>query len=122
IQNTLVAKDSVKLTTTPGDTLVYEDNPLYGLMFHKEVGSSYAMMGQEVTLSAFPIFFSLTNRLSNDVNYRWSANTGDPQSGSSVTYRIQDGAPGSSRIYLESSHASKYSQSSRKNFLIEFNK
>ncbi|MEX2013877.1 MAG: hypothetical protein WD896_00800, partial [Parcubacteria group bacterium] len=53
-----IASASLTLASSPPSLAIYENNPLYGFMFHKEVGGVYELQGEEVTFTAFPFFFS----------------------------------------------------------------
>ncbi len=52
-------------------TLLYENNPLYGIIFNKALRNDYAVKGRDVEISAFPYFFSTPSR-SSDLQYEWS--------------------------------------------------
>ncbi len=53
----VLAKGSVYVVPRLPALAVYENSPLYGLMFHKEI-SEYDMQNPEVVLAAFPLFFT----------------------------------------------------------------
>lgn len=119
-KNTLLASQTLEITPLSPTLLVYEDSPLYGILFHKEVGSGYAIKSQEVTFTAFPLFFSTSNRLNSLIQYTWNTNAGDTEKNNSVTYRVPDGASGSSQVTVRAEHKSNLIQFASKSFLVEF--
>ena len=121
-QKTVLASASVFVIPTPPVLAVYENNPLYGFMFHKEMAGEYKLQEKEVTFTAFPLFFSALNRIDNSVEYEWRTNVGDAENKNSVTYRAPDDATGASQIQVSASNKEKILQSSNKSFLIEFGK
>lgn len=121
-QGTTLASASVTITPISPTLAIYENNPLYGFMFHKETGDTYKLQEKEITFTAFPFFFSALNRLDGAINYEWRTNAGEAETKNSVTYRIPDNTTGSSQISVSSSNKDKIMQSSDKSFLIQFGK
>ena len=121
-QKTVLASASIFVTPTPSVLAVYENNPLYGFMFHKEIVKEHKPQDKEITFTAFPLFFSALNRIDNSVEYEWRTNVGDRENKNSVTYRAPDDAVGASQIQVSVSNKEKILQSSNKSFLIEFGK
>lgn len=116
----ILASETFTLTPTAPSLLVYEDNPLYGVIFHREASTGYSLIGQEVTFTAFPLFYSIRDRFDPGVNYLWRTNTGDSETRNSVTYRTPEGVSGSSQVTLSADHKDYIIQSARKSFLVEF--
>jgi hypothetical protein len=99
---------------------VYENNPLYGVLFHREVGEAYTMREREITFSAFPMFFTRNSRTSGIVNFSWRTNQGELSTRNSSTYRAPEGASGSSRVTVKAENPDRIIQSSSKSFLVRF--
>lgn len=116
----VVASASIKVSPNSPSLLVYEDNPLYGFMFHKEVKGAYQMKEKEATFAAFPFFFGIQDRAESAVEYGWRANAGETEARSSVTYRAPDDASGSAEVSVSATHKEKITQDARKSFLIQF--
>jgi hypothetical protein len=116
----ILASRMFQLAPIPQELLVYENNPLLGFLFNKEVGGRYDIMSQEVTFAAFPLFFSTSNPLNSLIQYTWNTSTGDTEKNNSVTYRVPEGASGSSQVTLRAQHQSNIIQSGTKSFLVEF--
>lgn len=114
------AESSVLITPVAPTLSVYENHPLYGFMFHKEVGSAFDLQSREVTLTTFPLFFSTQSRSDKSIQYGWSSNESGGESSNSITFRTPDNVSGTSRVSAEATHMDKISQSSDKTFLIEF--
>ena len=116
----VLASSSISVTPIVPTLAVYENNPLYGFMFHKAVGENYRLKENELTLSAFPYFFNADTRLSNNLTYEWRTNTGGLGIRNSVTYRAPDNASGSSQVSLRVSNKNYITQNVEKGFLVEF--
>ena len=116
----VLAKGSVYVVPRLPALAVYENSPLYGLMFHKEI-SEYDMQNPEVVLAAFPLFFSATDRFDPAVEYEWLSNSGSKNRESSVTYRVPEGGSGSSQVTLKAKSLQNIMQSATKSLLLKFN-
>jgi len=122
-QDTVLASASVTVTPISPILTIYENNPLYGFMFHRETSGAHELEGKEVTFTAFPLFFSVSNRTDNRVNYEWRTNIGgEAETKNSVTYRTPDNVAGTSQVEVGASHKDSILQSSSKSFLIKFEK
>lgn len=119
-QKTVLASASTKITPLTPSLYIYENNPLYGFKFNKEVGNTYKLEGKEVTFTAFPFFFSVFDRTDDVLKYEWGTNVGGTDTGSSVTYRTPDDAKGASSIRARVSNTYQVTQFANKNFLIQY--
>ena len=116
----LLASASVSVTPIPPTLVVYENNPLYGLMFHRETTGVHELQGREITFTAFPFFFSILDRRDNTVGYEWQTNVEGVETRNSVTYRTPDNVSGSSPVSVRASNKDKIMQSANQSFLIQF--
>jgi hypothetical protein len=121
-ENAVLASASVFVAPESPVLDVYENNPLYGLMFHRSVNEEYQFQDQETTFTAFPVFFSVLNREDKTINYKWRTNANDIENKNSVTYRAPDNVTGASQIQVNASNKEKILQSGGKSFLIQFGK
>ncbi|MDP3874996.1 MAG: hypothetical protein Q8Q22_00535, partial [bacterium] len=122
-QDVVLASASVTVAPISPTLTIYENNPLYGFMFHRETSETFILQEKEVTFTAFPLFFSASNRSDNRVNYEWRTNIGgEAETKNSVTYRAPDDTAGSSQIQVRASSKDKILQSSNKSFFIQFGK
>lgn len=118
----ILAENSLNITPTNPFVIIYENNPLYGFMFHQEVGSTYKLEDAEITFGAFPLFFDTPNQASPSLVYKWSTNAGETQDGSRVTYRTPEQGSGSSSVSIGVSMPEKIMASVSKTFLVQFGK
>lgn len=116
----ILAKNEVTLRPQNPLVVVYENNPLYGFMFHQEVGDTYRLEDAEVTFGAFPFFFDVPAQRKSTLTYKWSTNAGETQDGSSVTYRTPEAGAGSSSVTLNIVAPEKIMSSVEKTFLVQF--
>ncbi len=116
----ILATNSVFVEPRAPLVVVYENNPLYGFMFHRAVEDSYKLEKEEVSFTAFPIFFSVSGRASASVGYRWTSNAGGTDVNNSVTYRSPTEGSGSARITVRAESRDTLLQSATKNLLIQF--
>lgn len=119
-QGEILATASTNVAPITPTLTVYENNPLYGFMFHRETSGAHQLQDKEVTFAAFPFFFDTIDRTSETMNYEWRTNARDTQTGGMVTYRTPDNASGSSEIQVHASNINKILQNSSKTFLVEF--
>ena len=119
-QDEVLASAFVTVVPTSPILAIYENNPLYGFMFHRETNGTYELREKEVTFSAFPFFFSALSRADSGLSYEWRTNVGEAETRNSVTYRSPDDASGSSQVSMRVSNKDKIMQSFNKSFLIEF--
>ncbi len=115
----VLAESSVSVTAIEPVLLVYEKNPLYGYMFHRQVDKAYKLNKGEVTLSAFPLYAGSTERETPTFSYKWRAGEG-VSSGSSVTYRAPEGAEGYAQVNLSFSDEGRVMREISRDFLIQF--
>src|SRR3989344_6783398 len=107
-QDTVLARASVTLTPISPILAIYENNPLYGFMFHRETSEVHELEDKEVTFTAFPLFFSASNRTDNVINYEWRTNIGgEAETKNSVTYRTPDNVACTSQVEAGGPHKNK---------------
>ncbi len=118
----ILAKNQMTLIPQNPLIMVYENNPLYGFMFHQEVGGNYLLEEAEITFGAFPFFFDTPSQRSSNLVYKWSTNAGESQDGPSVTYRTPEEGSGSSSVSVSVSAPEKIMGAVGKTFLVQFGK
>jgi hypothetical protein len=116
-----LASSVVVLTPREPALLAYENHPLYGILFNNEVSGTYIMKGSEITLTGFPLFFSVKSIADQNLTYKWQT-SGSADNQNSVTYRVPEGTSGSSLINASIAHKSNVLQVAQKKFLIQFGK
>ena len=109
----LKGKSGVTLNPENPLALLYEDNPLLGVLFNRELGSEYPLRNNEVRINAYPYFFSTTNKNAM-VNYAWGLNTsplGDlPSTQNTLTLTRNTSDSGQSVVFLYIGNDSKILQ------------
>ena len=119
---TLAVKKEVVLEPVQPKVLVYENNPLYGILAQKSLANNYTLVGNEITISAIPYFFSATERTGSDMQYRWSLNNRDLglQDNADITLRSETGKGGGSRVSLEVKNAATALQYTNNDFSVSY--
>lgn len=115
----LTSMSSTFIPTSP-NLVIYENNPLYGFMFHREMSGTRQLEEREITFTAFPFFFSASNRMDDALGYEWRTNTGGVETKNSVTYRTPEDAAGVSRVSIRAFNQDKIMQDTNKSFLVQF--
>jgi len=81
-------------TSTP-KIIFYENSPVYGTLLSSALTASFPLTKQEVTLVAYPYFFSGKNRNNSLLIYEWTINNSpvspSPSSKSSIVLRAPGG-------------------------------
>ena len=67
----------VPLAPIQPNVLVYEDNPLYGVLFNEALPASFNLGNNEITLAAYPYNFGFKWRTDPNTEYTWSMNGAD---------------------------------------------
>ena len=119
-EDKVLASASHTFIPTSPNLAVYENNPLYGFMFHKEMTGTHRLEGREVTFTAFPFFFSASNRVEDILGYDWRTNIGGTETRNSVTYRTPENVAGTSQVSVKASNRDRIMQSAEKSFMVQF--
>lgn len=118
----LSAKKSLTINPATPQVLVYENHPLYGFLYNREVGSSYTLGVTEVSFLASPYYFSTENK-GLDLDFSWLMN-GRPVEYSGlrneIVLRKEDAVTGSSNVSVTVNNKSRLLQSNRKGFVVSF--
>lgn len=119
-RDTIVGTASANLAATDPQVLVYENSPLYGLLFNRETGNGLTLTDKEVTFSAIPYFYSGSSKHVPALSYTWTTNGADPQTGDHITYRAPDSTAGNSNVAITVTNTNTILQSAQKAFLVQF--
>ena len=96
----LVGGASFSFTAKEPLVRIYENDPLFGILFDKALSSSYEISGAEDTLFAAPFSFPLTN---GAPTLEWFLNGTTAQTGNSITLRPTGSGQGSASLSLVAS-------------------
>jgi len=100
-------------------TLIYENNPLLGVVFEKSVTGAYDLVEREVKLEAYPLFFSVNSRFSDDLSYEWRVTGDDSSTDSNITLRRGEGS-GSASVSVAVKNLIHILQSGRRSLTVKF--
>lgn len=115
-----VAQSYINVAPTSSGLLVYEKNPLFGFLFNREVSGVYQVGEQEISFSAFPLYFSTKDKDDSNLLYSWRSSSSQDDSGSTVTYRIPDGAKGQAAVSVKATNSSTLRQTVEKKMTLQF--
>jgi len=118
--NSVVATKNLSFIPKKQSILIYENNPLYGLLFNKEINGLFSTTEKEFSFAAFPLFFSTTKKDSGNITYAWLLNGINSGSQSIITYRAPDNSPVSSNITLNVVSPLMVLQNVSRNFVAQF--
>ena len=116
----VLASASTNVLPVDQQILIYENSPLYGVLFHREVGSEYPIREGEITLEAIPLFFGVERRVDDLLSLSWRASGAASESGVRAVYRAPTGSSGSSVVEMSASHSWFIMQSASRNLRLRF--
>jgi hypothetical protein len=102
------------ITPTAPQSVLYENSPLYGIIFNRSLSNGFTLTNNEVSLITEPFFFSTDDNGNPDVGYEWdlnnnpiSTNTGE----NALTLRTPSGSSGVSELAIKTVSPDRVSQS-----------
>jgi hypothetical protein len=100
-------------------TLIYEDNPLNGIVYEKAITGSIPLSKKEVRLKAVPLFFSKDGNIS----FEWLMNNNfiNENFGDTIILRSEDDQSGTANIIINAENLNTRLQNDRNSFNIIFN-
>jgi hypothetical protein len=117
----LIGRKYITVSPNVPLVLVYENNPLQGFLFNSEVSNNYILNKSELTLGAFPYYFTADTKDDYGLSYKWQSSGSRVSQGTSQkTFRIPEGVSGKSLIYTEINNKEKIGQGANKDFLVQF--
>ncbi|MBU6430848.1 MAG: hypothetical protein KGJ58_01010 [Patescibacteria group bacterium] len=117
------ASGSITLEAIEPKTVIYEDNPLYGIIYEKAVAGDFKLNGNEITLTATPYFFSNNAVDDKKIKYGWNMNgqnIGGGKGGRRITFRNVDAAKGSTAISVDLQNEESDLQSARTDAMLNY--
>lgn len=102
---------------------LYENSPLYGLLYNNELADRVNLTNEEVTISAEPYFFSVGSTASSLLGYSWTLNgasVSDFANKSSITLRRTESSAGSAEIGVSLTNSAKLLQGADKTLIIRY--
>lgn len=115
-----------RLTVVPfePEVLLYENNPLYGIMFEKALVGDFLIEREEMEISAVPYHFSAEERNNPNLEYKWLLNDQKIDTFSnrdSLTFRKVDDSTGRANVSISTNHLQNILQASDTRFSIILN-
>lgn len=106
------------------EIILYENDPLLGVRFERELTNAVFLRSQELRVVAFPYFFDTRFRDATDIDYEWRINNGQPSSSAGavdgmLTLR-NEGGSGRTNISVTATHVLRVFQQASRRFSIEF--
>ena len=118
----LAGSASITIQTQAPQLVLYEDNPLFGLMYHQALGSSQNAPESETSFAAVPYFAEAASPNDASLAYQWSVNgspvSTDPSDPSEIT--ISASSSGEAQIQLSVSKPSDPFFSASGSWLVGF--
>lgn len=112
-----------EITIMPSKSIVavYENSPLYGVLYNKALGDTFLMGDKETSFTAVPYYFSGGLEAQN-LEFNWSVN-GAPAGNKysdTITLRNEQGSSGQSPLRLQVINSANSFQNSLKNISVLF--
>ena len=114
---------SIRIPSTEPILTVYEDHPLFGLLYHSALGTQTFIPETEMTFVAVPYFAQATSPNDPRLEYAWRVNgkaiPADSTKPSEVTINSNN-TPGTALLSLELTHVSNFFMDSSGSWSISF--
>lgn len=114
----------LKIYNDKNQIIFYENNPIYGLMTNKALNKDLFLSTNEISISAIPFFFSVSEAKSIDLNYLWSINGSrieNQEFKDTLTTRIEKAGFGTANINLKIENLKNTLQNTEQNLLLKYN-
>lgn len=103
--------------------MVYQDHPLFGIMYYQALGSKNAIPDTEMTFAATPLFAQAVSANDPHLIYDWKVNDStipvDKKNPSEITIN-SDKSNGDATMSLETTHSSNYFMDSKGSWALTF--
>jgi len=119
LNDNIKAERSIRITPTAPTMHLYQNDPLLGVLFNTALTQTFKLSDEEVSIKAFPYFFTVGNR---DIpRYEWRINNRiiSNEQDSDVTLRKQ-GNSGQTSLSLKVENENQYLESAARSINIEF--
>ncbi len=105
--NLMLAQASVDIEPVASRIILYENHPLYGVLFNHALTDSLALEGDEVSLAAVPFYFEAGSRQSPLLSYEWQANYAalPSETKPNIVLRRTGAAAGDAALSLKVAHS-----------------
>lgn len=119
------ASGSITLEPIEPKVIIYENNPLYGIIYEKALVGEYKLSGNEISLITTPYFFSKGDIKGGQIKHNWSMNgqnINNKKDPMQATFRNTKDTRGSTKISisLQNENNGRELQSARTDVLLNF--
>jgi len=120
------AKETIYITPSEPELLLYENDPLYGILYNKPVNNLLDLGSKkETVLYAVPYYYGVETPDSLSLIYKWAINARDvimAQNENQLTIRIPEGdnLAGSNPVYVEARNSTDILQADSVQTVVEF--
>ncbi len=114
---------SITLDPVEPKVVIYENNPLYGVIYEKAIANEFKLNGTEIALTATPYFFNNDEVNNKKIKYDWNMNgqnISDRQNARGITFRNTDGGKGSTEISVDLQNNENELQSARTSAVLNY--
>lgn len=126
IENGNTAEDYKYISPTNPEINVYENSPLYGVLWNREVSSGFNFGdSSERSIVAIPYFFGVSGLINQDLSYNWSINGSRinvPTTQREMVFRNSENLEGQSRIGITVTNNNGLSENASSGTTIDFKK
>ncbi|MFA6158503.1 MAG: hypothetical protein WC763_02645 [Candidatus Paceibacterota bacterium] len=123
-RDNVVATNDILITPTVPEVLLYENSPLYGIVYEKALRNSTGLTNEEISIVAEPFFFSVSERNNGNLTYAWKLNDStisDFANKSEITLRKVEGmAAGRASLGIVVQHTNKLLQGGKSSLIISY--
>lgn len=74
INSSLIASQSLTIKSTQPELLLYENNPLLGVIYEKAIIGSFFLQRKQVDFEGIPYFFAANTKNDTGLSYKWKIN------------------------------------------------
>lgn len=126
INSSLIATKSINLHSVAPEILIYENNPLLGVVYDKAILGTFFLQRPQVDFEAIPYFFSSVNKDSSNLAYSWTVNglevTNKGPNENYLLLQNDKNAEGQANISVTTSHIQNILQTTFSQFGLDFKK
>lgn len=121
MDQSIAGSNSTTITPQSPGILLYEINPLYGLLTNQAMSRLINLQNEEIKLSATPYFFSLKNQSLPNFSYDWQLDGKTIGTGKRiVSFKPEKGAVGNANVTIDLKNPNKIFQFTSSAFSLLF--
>lgn len=121
----LKVEKSLTVAITAPKLVLFEDDPLTGITYHRAVSQELNLAKPEITLVAEPFFFDQAAVGAKKIDYDWRLNgrkiVSQPMDQRLATFAVPEGGQGENIIEVLAKNTGNVLQSARRRLIIKFN-